>query len=74
MIEPKEFLVAIEEYVESTGESYVDAVLWFQVKHGLEVETVGSLVRKNPSLKLKMMDEGIANKTVKGDNKPKLEF
>ena len=51
----KEFFVKIQDIVTDTSMSYMDAVLFYCEKNGMEPETAGSLI--NGKLKQKIREE-----------------
>ena len=51
----KEFFLKIQDIVTDTSMSYMDAVLFYCEKHGMEPETAGSLI--NGKLKQKIREE-----------------
>lgn len=65
MIEPKQFHIEIEERVTKTGCTYLEAIIEFQEKSGIEMETVSALVKQNPILKMKLQEEAEAIRMVK---------
>lgn len=74
MIDPKQFHSDIEDIVEKTSCSYLDALISYQSKRNLEAETVSYLVKKNPLLKAKLHNEQQELKTVKPNPSQKLVF
>lgn len=65
IIEPKEFHLLIEEIVAEKKCGYVEAVMIYQEKSNVEVETLAALIKQAPVLKAKMQEEAEAVKTVK---------
>jgi hypothetical protein len=57
VIDVKDFQRAIGEIVSTAKCSYTDAVLEYQLRFGVEVETVSSLVKKSPVLKACIEEE-----------------
>lgn len=51
------------------GSSYIDAIVEFSEKKGLEIEVVGEIIRRSPILKAKIYDEAeqlnLVEKTVR---------
>lgn len=54
---PQVFYQEVEELVWDLDISYIDAVIVYCEKRGLETETVSSLILKNPNLKSKIAME-----------------
>ncbi len=46
MLNKSEFNQEIEKFVKNTGESYIDAVIHYAEKNGLEVETISKMLNK----------------------------
>jgi len=46
MLNRAEFNQEIERFVKDTGENYIDAVVHYAEKNGLEVETVSKMLNK----------------------------
>ena len=46
MLNRAEFNQEIEKFVRDSGETYIDAVIHFAEKNGLEVETVSKMLNK----------------------------
>lgn len=59
MIDPKQFHIDIENLVAEKGCGYMDALILYQEKAGIEIETVSSLVKQNPLLKAKVEEEAV---------------
>lgn len=74
VIDPKKFHTEIEDIVETRSCGYMDALVYYQEQRGLEAETVSSLVKRNPLLKVKLHDELLAVRMVKPSDSPKLKF
>ena len=64
----KAFAEEIESFVQSHSCDYVDALMTYQEKNRLEVETVASLVNKCPQLKAKLYEEAEGVNAVKRVN------
>lgn len=73
MIDAKTFHTLIEDFVEANDCEYVDAVLSYQKKTGIEIETISSLIKQSPALKAKIQEEAEAAGSVKPEVK-KLQF
>lgn len=50
----------IDAIVEMSGVDYIDAIISYCEDHNLEIETVGHIISKNPSLKSKVEIEAEA--------------
>jgi prophage tail gpP-like protein len=46
MLNKSEFNQEIEKFVKNTGETYIDAVIHYAEKNGLEVETISKMLNK----------------------------
>lgn len=46
MLNKSEFNQEIEKFVKNTGETYIDAVINYAEKNGLEVETISKMLNK----------------------------
>ena len=73
LIDPKQFHLEIEKLVSEKGCGYMDALMFYQEKAGVEIETIASLVKQNQILKAKLEEESIENLLVKPSVK-KLQF
>ena len=60
-------LIAIEPKVEK-GCSYLDAILDYAEKNGIELESIGEVVKRSQILKEKIKSEAILLAMVKSDN------
>lgn len=52
-----EFTKEIESLVKTKNMTYIDAVMHFGEQRGLEIETVGQLVRQSAIIKSKLSEE-----------------
>lgn len=57
MISTPDFIKEVEEMVYETGADYVDAVVEYCKKHGIEIETAASIIKSTPTLKSKIQIE-----------------
>lgn len=57
MLSYQDFLRDVEEIVYESGTDYVDAVLDYCARNGVEVETAAAMVRKSESLRSKLQRE-----------------
>lgn len=73
LIDPKQFHLDIEELVSEKGCEYMEALVFYQERANVEIETIAALVRQNPILKAKLEDESIDKLLVKPSVK-KLQF
>jgi hypothetical protein len=55
---PDKMHVEVERLVTDCGLDYIDALLYYAEKNGLEVETVASMVKSNAKIKAKVRIEG----------------
>jgi len=52
-----QFFDEIERIVEDgDGITYLDAIMHYIEKHGIEIETVGVLIKQNPKMKMRLME------------------
>ena len=49
------------------GASYVDALIIYAERHGIEIESLGEIIKNSNVLKDRILQEAIDNKTVKSD-------
>ena len=54
---PSEFGKIIESFVSEHDVSYLDAIINFSEKNGVELEVIASLVKQNQKLKQRLMEE-----------------
>ena len=54
MISPTDFIKSIEKIVADSGTDYIDAVMDYCTKHGIEVETAADIIKSNSSIKMKV--------------------
>lgn len=73
IIDARAFHSDIEDIVERHACSYMDALILYQERRGIEAETISAMVKKNPLLKAKLLDEQTKLRTIKQD-KNKLRF
>lgn len=52
-----EFAAEIEKFVRINKVDYLDAIMSYAEKNGVEVETLASLVKQNSNLKLRLQAE-----------------
>ncbi len=57
MISTPDFIKKIEEIVVRSGTDYVDAVVDYCTKNGIELETAAPIIKANPSIKSKLQVE-----------------
>lgn len=57
MINSAEIISIIESMVSDGGTSYIDAVIEYSTLHGIELETLASMIKSNQLIKRKIQDE-----------------
>lgn len=57
LINVQNFLVRIEQISKEKRLDYMDAVIWYCDKTGLEIETAAELIRKNAKMKARIKNE-----------------
>lgn len=57
MILPADFIKKIEEIASKPGVDYIDAVIDYCTKNGIEIETAAAIIKSNPSIKSKIQVE-----------------
>jgi len=57
---PDKLHAEIEHLVSECGLDYIDAILHYAEKNGVEVETIASMVKNNAKMKAKVREEGEA--------------
>jgi hypothetical protein len=57
MISTPDFIKKIEEIQAKSGTDYIDAVIDYCTKNGIEVETAAAIIKSNPSIKSKIQIE-----------------
>lgn len=53
----EEFLSEIHAIAKKTDSNYIDAIVHYAERHGIEIESLAELVRKNPNLRSRVQDE-----------------
>ena len=53
----KDFQEEIDKLVKGKGMEYIDAVVYFCEKNGVDIETAASLIKNNSKLKASIQDE-----------------
>lgn len=46
----------IKEYIRS-GETYIDSIIEYSNREGIEIELIGDIIKKSPTLKSKILEE-----------------
>lgn len=54
----------------SKGVPYIDALVDYSEKHGIEIETIAQIVKKSSILKEKIRTEAVDLRMVESDNEP----
>ena len=54
IINIQDFIASVEKLVDEKGIDYIDAVMYFCEKNGLEVETAADMIKSNTKLKAKL--------------------
>ena len=57
MILPADFIKRVEEIAVRSGTDYIDAVVDYCTKNGIEIETAAAIIKSNPSIKSKIQVE-----------------
>ncbi len=65
LIDPKLFHLEIERLVSEKGCGYREALMLYQTRENIEIETVASLVKQNQQLKANLEAECIEERLVK---------
>lgn len=53
----EEFLSEIHNLAKKPDSNYIDAIVHYAERHGIEIESLAELVRKNPNLRSRVQDE-----------------
>ena len=61
LINVQDFLQKIESIAAEKRLDYMDAVLWYCSKSGLEIETAAELIRKNAKMKARIKNDAENN-------------
>ena len=61
---PEKIHKEIASYI-SNGSSYIDSLVEYSKKHGIEIETLGEIIKKSPVLKQKIRSEAQKMRLIK---------
>lgn len=61
----KSFLSEVEELVATSGVGYIEAIIHLCGKHGIELDAITGLIKRNPAFKAKLYEESKSLKLVK---------
>jgi selenophosphate synthetase-related protein len=53
----EEFLSEIHNLAKNPDSNYIDAIVNYAEQHGIEIESLAEVIRKNPNLRSRVQDE-----------------
>ena len=74
LLTPSMFAATIEGLVQRDGILYLEAIMEFGDRHGVELEVLQSLIRKSPAIKSKLQAESVRMKRIAGPSAAEIAF
>jgi len=56
-LQHEEFLSEIHNIAKKPDSNYIDAIVNYAEQHGIEIESLAEVIRKNPNLRSRVQDE-----------------